>query len=181
MTYITALLSLVVAVIVDTAWVAVFRAKPVGKFNVLRKGEALFQFSSTTGDFSIFPKERRLEVREGKSKRIVQFSELKGMEYRVNESYALVQELFFGYDITDSLARYQDSVEWFSIAVVTHDNIRIPLFLSGQYTQREFLMSWYIELQSRALERLGLLKDVQAQSRQAMELLRSKLGDLQLI
>ncbi len=142
MTYFSALLSLLFAALADTAWVALFRAKPVGKFQVIRQGEALFQFTSTTGTFSVFPKERRLEMKDGNRKRSVNFSDLKGLEYRANQSYALLQEFFFGFDLTDSLARYQDTVDWFSIAVVTYDNQRIPLFLSGQYTQREFLISW---------------------------------------
>jgi hypothetical protein len=181
MTVVSSLLALLVAILVDTAWVALFRAKPVGKFKVVRRGESLFQFESTTGTFSVFPKERRLEVKDGNGKRVVKFSELKGMEYRVNESYALVQELFFGYDLTDTLARYQDTVDWFSVAVVTEDDKRIPLFLSGQYTQREFLLSWYIEAQSWLLDKLGLLTDVEAQSREAMDLLRTKLGNLRLL
>ena len=181
MTYLSAFLSLLVAALVDTAWVALFRSKPVGKFQVIREGEALFQFTSTTGTFSIFPKERRLEVREGNTRRSVSFSDLKGMEYRVNENYALLQELFFGFDLTDTLARYQDTVDWFSISVLTHDNKRIPVFLSGQYTQREFLLAWYIEFQSQLLEKLGFLTDVEAQSRQAMGMLRVKLGNLPLL
>jgi hypothetical protein len=181
MNYASALLALAAAVIVDTAWVALFRAQPVGKFKVTRRGTALFQFTTTLGNCTIYPKAKRLEFDGSKGRITVAFADIKNLEYRVDEQYALIQELFFGYDFTDTLARSQDSVHWFSIAVVTHDRRKIPLYLSGQYVRREFLLEWYIELQSLVLEKLGLLTDVEEQSREAMELLRSQLGDPRLL
>jgi hypothetical protein len=38
-------------------------------------------------------------------------------------------------------------------------------------------MGWYIDLQSALLSRLGLLKDAEAESRDACELIRSRLGN----
>ena len=181
MNYASALLALAAAIVIDTAWVALFRAQPVGKFHVNRRGTALFQFTTTLGNCTIYPKAGRLEFNGSKGKLTVAFADIKGLEYRVNERYALIQELFFGYDFTDTLARYQDSVYWFSIAVVTHQNTRIPVYLSGQYVQREFFLDWYIELQSLLLEKLGLLTDVEEQSREAMELIRGQLGDPRLL
>ncbi len=181
MTYISALLSIAVAIVIDTAWVAVFRARPVGKFKVTRRGEAVFQFLTTVGQFTIYSKEERFDFKDGKTQASLPFAHIKGLEYRVNASYALIEELFFGYNLTDFLAKYQDTIEWFSVAVVTHQNKRIPLYVSGQYTQREFLLSWYIELQSWLLTKLGLLTNVEGQSHETMELLRSKLGNPPLL
>jgi hypothetical protein len=89
--------------------------------------------------------------------------------------------MFFGYNLTDLLPRYHDTVEWLAIAAVTHDGKRIPLFLSGRYQQREFLLGWYIELQERLLGRIGLLKDVEAQSRTALAAIGAHLGNPKLL
>lgn len=169
-------LLLVVGAALDTAWVALFRAQPVGKFKVTRDGSAIFQFDSNLGSFTILPREGRLSFRDRGALRAVERSEIRGLEYRMHESGALLQELFFGFDLTDLLERYRDTVEWFSLTVVTHDGQRIPLFASGQYRQREFLMGWYIDAQTALLDWLGLLTDVEQQSRQAMETIRARLG-----
>lgn len=174
-------LAAVVAVALDTLWVALFRTGAMGKFKVVRDGSAIFQFESDSGSFSILPKEGRLSYKTTQSSGSLSRAEIKGLEFRVRESVAIVQELFFGLDVSDLLARYMDTVDWFSIAVVTNDGRRIPLFLSGQYTRREFLMTWYIELQARLLEYIGVVKDVEAQSRTTMELLRAKLGGPRLL
>jgi hypothetical protein len=105
------------------------------------------------------------------------FDEVDGIEYRAVERNALLGEWFFGFDITDFMGRYRDTREWFSIAVVAHGGRRIPLYLGSRYQRREFLMGWYIDLQSALLSRLGLLKDAEAESRDACELIRSRLGN----
>jgi hypothetical protein len=38
-------------------------------------------------------------------------------------------------------------------------------------------MGWYIDLQCALLSRLGLLRDTEAESREAYELIRSRLGN----
>jgi hypothetical protein len=165
-----------VAVLIDTAWVAVFRARPVGKFQVVRDTADTFSFLSNHGTFTSSQRTQTLSYVLGKQRGALKFSEVKGIEYRVNEEYALLEELFFGFDWTDLLSQYRDTVDWFSIAVVAVDGRRIPLYLSGRYTQREFLHGWYIELQGAFLARLGLLTDVEAQSREALETLQARLG-----
>ena len=49
-------LAAVAAVALDTLWVALFRAGPMGKFKVVRDGSAIFQFESDSGSFSFLPK-----------------------------------------------------------------------------------------------------------------------------
>ena len=171
----------VLAIVIDTVWVALFRAQPVGKFKVLRDGDAVFQFQTDLGWFTILPKEGKLNFKGSNGNGSVVRADLKGLEFRVNESIAVMQELFFGLNGTDLLARYMDTVDWFSLTAVTVDGRRIPLYLSGQYTPREFLLSWYIELQATVLRRLGLLVDVEEQSRQVMETVCDKLGRPRLL
>lgn len=182
MTTVLALVLLVaVAVVLDTVWVALFRAQPVGRFKVLLDGEAVFQFRTELGSFSILPKEGRLHFKGPRGAGTVEHHELKGLEYRVHESYALVQELFFGLDLSDLWPKYADTVDWFSLTAVTLDGRRIPLYLSGQYTRREFLMGWYIDLQAAFLRRAGWLVDVEEQSRQVMERVAARLGHPRLL
>lgn len=57
----------------------------------------------------------------------------------------------------------------------THDGQRVPPYLSGQYRPREFMFGWYIELQAALLSRLGLLADVEARSREVLELIQDRL------
>jgi hypothetical protein len=175
------LITIALAILVDTAWVALFRARPVGKFKVLRDTADTFSFLSNRGTFSVSQRSQTLNYALGKSRGSVKFSDIKGVEYRVSEKYALLEELVFGFDWTDLLSQYQDTVEWFSIGVVTTDGRRIPLYLSGQYTPREFLLGWYIDLQATVLSSVGLLKDVEEQSRSALELVQARLGSPRLL
>ena len=86
-------------------------------------------------------------------------------------------ELFFGFNLTDFMGRYRDTREWFSIAAVARGGQRIPLYLGSRYQRREFLMGWYIDLQSALLSRMGLLRDAESESREAYELIRSRLDN----
>jgi hypothetical protein len=175
------LFALALGVIVDTVWVALFRAQPVGRYKVTHRGEALFQADTSTGKLRILSKEGRLEVEVKGRSTVLPFAEIAGMEYRVHEHDALLQEFFFGFGLADWWARYRDTVEWFSIAIISTSGQRVLLYVSGQYTQREFLMEWYIELQTWLLTRLGVLVDVEAQSRAAMEEIRGLLKHPRLL
>jgi hypothetical protein len=111
----------------------------------------------------------------------VPLAAIKGIEYHAQVKYAFLQELFFGLDLTDLLPRYHDTVEWFSVTVVTLEGERIPLYLGGRYCPREFLMTWYIELQAAFLERLGLLPDAETESREMLEVVQARLGNPRLV
>ena len=175
-------LAVLCGLLFDAAWVALlFRMRRVGTFKVLRETGAMFGFVSSTGTFVASREAGSLTVVQGKSRATLKFSEIKGLEYRVNEKYALLEEFFFGLDLTDLLARYQDTVEWFSIALITQDGKRIPLYLSGQYQQREFLMGWYIEHQARVLAHLGFITNVEDQSRNALRLIQANFGNPRLL
>lgn len=177
MSFTACVLAAVVAFVADTAWVAFFRARPVGRFKVLRDDDAMFSFATNTGTFSANQRAHVLGYTKGARRGSVKFSDIRGIEYRFNAQYAVLEELFFGLNFTDLLPRYQDTVEWFAIAAVTHERKRIPLFVSGSYQQREFLLGWYIALQAWILTRLGLLKDVEEQSRTALDTIRAHIGN----
>jgi len=175
------LLCLVLPIVADTAWVALFRAKPAGRFKVSRESDDEIGFSSSTGIFVIKSAARTLAYASGRQRGVLSFDEIKGLEYRADEHYALLAELFFGFDGTDLLPRYRDTVDWYSIAVLATDGRRIPLFLSGEYQPREFLLGWYIELQAALLSRIGLLTDVEEQGWQALAAIQSHMPGVRLL
>ncbi|MFN6994423.1 MAG: hypothetical protein ACK4PH_09480 [Aquincola tertiaricarbonis] len=175
------LLGLAFAVLADTFWVVVFRAQPVGRFKRVLQGTALVRIEGSAGAILIYPRERRLEVQHRGRRHRLAFDDIRGLEYRVEERPAWLQELFFGLDITDLLSRYQDTVDWFSIALLTHGGERVPLYLSGRWQRREFALGWYIDAQQAVLQRLGLMADVERRSRDALDTLRRHLGDPPLL
>jgi hypothetical protein len=174
-------LALVAGFAIDTAFVALFHAYKAGKFEVLRDDAEVCSIVSGTGRFNAYPAQRKLGWTIGAQRGTLAFDEIDGIEYRADERHALLSELFFGYDLADFLERYRDSREWFSIAVVARGGRRIPLYLGSRWQRREFLMGWYIALQSALLERLGLLRDAERESREACERIRARLGGVPLL
>ena len=177
MTFLLLLLALLAGFAIDTAFVALFHAHKAGKFEILRDDGEAFSFVSDTGRFNAYPGQRKLGYTVGAQRGTLAFDEMDGIEYRAEERHALLAELFFGFNLTDVMGRYRDTREWFSIAVVARGGQRIPLYLGSSWQRREFLMGWYIDLQSALLSRLGLLKDAEAESREACERIRSRLGN----
>lgn len=172
------LLVLAAGFAIDTAFVALFRAHKAGKFEVVRDDAGMFGFVTDTGRFNVYPGQHKLGYTIGAQRGTLAFDQIDGIEYRAEERHALLAELFFGFDLTDFMGRYRDTREWFSIAVVARGGQRIPLYLGSRYQRREFLMGWYIDLQCALLSRLGLLRDAETESREAYELIRSRLGNL---
>ena len=181
MSIIAILVSVIAFVVLDTIWLALFRVLPLGKFRVLSSADSLFSFKTNVGAFSANQERHTFVYSMSEQRGSVPFSAIKGLEYRVDVKYAYLQELFFGFDLTDLLERYRDTVEWFSITLVTLDGKRIPLYLSGEYCPREFFASWYIELQASLLQKFGIIQDVEMQSRAALDLIRTNLGEPQLV
>lgn len=181
MTFFVLIFALLAGFAIDTAFVALFQAHKAGKFEVVRNDGEVLGFVSDTGRFNVYPGQRKLGYTVGAQRGTLEFDELSGIEYRAEERHALLAELFFGFDLTDFMGRYRDTREWFSIAVATRDGRRIPLYLGSRYQRREFLMGWYIELQAALLSRLGLLRDAEAESRDAYELIRGQLGGLRAL
>lgn len=177
------LMALVIAVgvLIDTFWVALFRVTPQGKFRVSVDNPSSFSFLTRLGAFSVDRGKSVLSFVTGRRKGRLPLSDIKGLEYRAQVKAATLQELFFGLDLTDALSAYRDTIDWYSISAVTTKDERIPIYLGGQYQPREFLLTWYIDLQARWLERMGLVHDEAAESRAALSVIQRQLGNVQLI
>jgi hypothetical protein len=170
-----------VGVVLDTFWLAAFRATPQGKFKVSVNNSSSFSFVTKLGGFSVDRGKQALSFAVAGRRGLLALSEIKGLEYRARVEAATIQELFLGLDLTDVFSRYRDTIEWYSISAVTTKQERIPIYLGGEYQRREFLMTWYIDLQTALLEKLGVSHDEGAESRKALGVIQQQLGNVQLI
>lgn len=151
------------------------RAYKSGKFEVVRDDDQAFSFVSSTGNFNIYPSRKLLGYDLKTGRGTLSFDELAGIEYRVEERDASFSALFFGSFFT---GQYATTREWFCINVATHDGPRFPLYLGNRLEPRHPLMGWLFALETAMLTRFGLLKDTEVESREAYELIRSRLGNL---
>lgn len=155
------LLSLVVVgVIADYIFVAIFRGMKKSKFIVTENSEKAFSFETAAGGFRIDRAKRELSYAVLGVRRSVPLDELARLKFGYADKSALLQEIFFGYELTDALSAYQDSNHWYTVQISTKQGDSIPLFTAGQYEPREFFLGWYIRLQEAILEKLGLFHDV---------------------
>jgi hypothetical protein len=171
----------IVGVVLDTLWVAVFRVTPQGKFKISVNNPSSFSFLTTLGGFSVDRGKQTLSFALAGRRGLLPLAELKGLEYRARVQAATVQDLFLGFDLTDVLPAYQDTIEWYSISAVTTKGERIPIYVGGEYQQREFLMKWYIDRQAALLNELGVSHDEAAESRNALSVIQRELGNVPLI
>lgn len=172
---------ILLSVLADTVWTALFRAGPVGRFKIIHESGSEIRFTSSTGNFVVNRDSRTLRFSCGRDRGVLRFDEIRKLEYHVDERYALLAQLFVGLNRSSLLDRYHDTVDWFSITVLTLDGRRIPLFLSGQYQPREFLLGWYIDLQAELLEYLGLMVDVEKQGRAALDAIQARMPGIGLL
>ena len=147
-------------ILLDFLYVAFFRRLKKGRYRLYSDTPDLFEFSTDAGGFAIDRTRGEFRYATPEGRGSVPLDSIEKLEFGLVRNYALLQEIFFGFDITDFLPRYQDSDYWYSIAARTVHGERIPLFIAGQYKQREFLLTWYINLQQRVLEALGVFVDV---------------------
>src|SRR5207247_3236821 len=100
---------IVVSVVFDTIWVAIFRAMPSGTFKVLLDNSSSFRFTTNAGSFSVDHSSQtlnyslqdhssqvlKLNYSIQKNRGTVPLAAIQGIEYRAQVKHALLQELFF--------------------------------------------------------------------------------------
>jgi hypothetical protein len=150
----------VVGVVADYIFTAYFRRLKKATFVVTQDTPQQYAFQSDVGGFRIDRDARKVFYAVGGKRAKVSFDEIKRLKLAYADNSALFEELFFGFDVTDLMGRYQDSNHWYTIQLELVDGSRIPLFTAGQHQPREFLLGWYITLQERLLERFGAFRDV---------------------
>jgi len=155
-------------------FVGLWAARPQGRFKVRADTPERFVFSSSCGEFTLHHGSGTLAWVHKGQRASTKLADVRGFDYLVNEEADWMGEFLFGFDFTDLWDRYRDSVEWHEIAIITSPQGRVPLFRSGRLQQREFLMTWFFNLQEQLLIALGLLHDVDRQSRETLVLLKQR-------
>ena len=163
------LIWILILLLIDFLFVAFFRRLKKGHYKVHADTAEVFEFSTDVGGYAIDRADRIFRYTSSESRGSIPLDEVEKLEFGLVEKYPLLQEWLFGFNLTDLMRRYQDSDYWSSITVRTTEGQHIPIYLGGQYKQREFLLTWYIDLQQRLLERLGVFVDVHDWSRAAVD------------
>jgi hypothetical protein len=170
------LFTLLGAVALSLGFVALWARRPQGRFKVRVDTPERFVFSSNCGEFTLHHGSGTLAwIIDGRGAS-TKLADIKGFDYLANDEADWAGEFLFGFDFTDLWGRYRDTVEWYEIAIVTSPQGRVPVFRSGRLQQREFLATWFFNLQERLLIAIGVLHDVERQARETLELLESRFG-----
>lgn len=157
-------------------FVALWAKRPQGRFKVRVDDAERFVFSSNCGEFSLHHGSGTLAWRQDGKTASTKLADIRGFDYLANEEADWAGEFLFGFDFTDMWGQYRDTVEWHEIAIVTSPQGRVPVFRSGRLQQREFLSTWFFNLQERLLVAIGVLVDVDKQARETLDLLQSRFG-----
>lgn len=161
-----------VGVIVDYLLVAFFRGMKKSRFIVTENSDRTYAFQTDIGGFRIDRENKTLNFAVLGDRKTVPLSDLARLKFGYADKSALLQEVFFGFNLTDLMSPYQDSNHWYTIHLVTKNGKPIPIFTAGQYEPREFMLTWYVRLQERILERLGFFHDVHDYSRLVLDELK---------
>ncbi|MDJ0708823.1 MAG: hypothetical protein QNJ14_00465 [Woeseiaceae bacterium] len=160
---------IVVGVVVDYFFVAVFRGLKRAKFTVTEDSPSNYSFLTDVGGYRIDRQARTLSYAISGKRSVVSLDDLKRLKYGYLDKSAFMAEVFFGFDLTDFFGPYQDINHWYEIHLETVSGEKIPLFTAGQYQPREFLLTWYITLQQSILEKMGFFHDVHEYSHRVLD------------
>ena len=163
------LIWILILILLDFLFVAFFRRLKKGHYKVHADTSEAFEFSTDVGGYAIDRAERVFRYTTPETRGTIPLDDVQKLEFGLVEKYPFLKEWFFGFNLTDMMRRYQDSDYWYSITILTAEGKHIPVYLGGQYKQREFLLTWYINLQQRLLEMLGAFVDVHDWSRAVVD------------
>jgi hypothetical protein len=140
------------------------------KFQIIADTESQFVFETNLGRFRL-DREKKAVVLPGGDGTVttIPFTEIKKLDFGLAREWAFGAELWFGLGFTDLLKQYQDTNEWYGVALVLHSGKRVPIYAAGQLVRREFLMEWWLQIQRALLARFGLYRDVGETSRAVLE------------
>lgn len=149
----------IIAIALDTLFVAYFRRLKQGQFNVTLDIPSLYRFETDLGKFQINRKHGRIDYVAKNRARHCPLSDVERIEFTSSKEHAFFEELLFGYDLTDLFEAYRDTIDNYVILVHRKNALSFPVFTATQYKKRDFWMGWYITLQEDLLERMGLFRN----------------------
>ena len=158
-------------------WMAVYRQKYKGKFNVTldtsEKYNVITDLGTTVIDYGL----KQVSL-PGRPRKIISLEEIRGIRFSHDADWALATEKAFGINVAEPSARFSslDRMHWYTIKLVTSENDEIPMFIVGEYEPKAFVPAWVISIEIYLLERLGLMPDVNAYAREKLNILVAKLS-----
>jgi len=161
---------------VSLCWFVLMAKRPYGRFEVNVDTRERFAFRSNCGDFSLHHPSGTLTWTHKGKRASTKLVDIRGFDYLANDEEDWIGELIWGFDLTDMWPGYRDTIEWHEIAILTSPQGRVPVFRTGRVQRREFLFTWLMNFQERLLIRVGVLRDVEQQSREALSLLEQRFG-----
>jgi len=167
------IVAIVVTVVLgQLGWAALYRPRK-GRFRIRDQAPGWFSFRTDFGEFTIDGRRGLLLVVTRKDKKAVSLADIRRLQYRFRETEAVLEELLGGMDIWDFTKKYRDVIGWYEISAVLSDGKRIPIYVIGQYEPREPLSGWWFEIQKALLAKVGLVKDVEEESRAVLQQLQA--------
>ncbi|MEH3086927.1 MAG: hypothetical protein PGN26_10415 [Xylophilus ampelinus] len=159
----------------DSLMVTIVHRQALGKFAVVSDWGRMLAFESATGSFRVRSDLRRLEYAMNGIQGAMDFAEIALLEHAVIPKDADLGQFLLDPGMDEHWRDERDSIDWHVISAVGAGGEKIPLFRSGRYHRRKHLHGLYTELQVGLLQSLGLLVDVEAQCRDILERLRSRM------
>ena len=147
-------------ILADVAMLVFMYRQKKGRFKVLQDDSRRFRFLSNFGDITLDGNTRTVAITSRKKALSVPFDQIQRLDYRMESSTALVEEIWNGLDLWDLTETYRDVNNWFQLSVVLSNGQKIPLYVVGQYEPKELWSEWWFELQRSLLHMVGLFKDV---------------------
>ncbi len=105
----------------------------------------------------------------------IPFNDITGLKLATSEESALGMEFLGGFDITDLLSKYRDKIVWNNIYLRIASENDLLIYSVGQYLPKEFLLTWWIDLQASILKRFGLFHTLNAVTASALAEIQSAL------
>jgi hypothetical protein len=175
------LAAVLLAFMLDSVLVALVHRHVQGRFLVTTDTHRILTFMFDIGTFTLRQDLQELQCGQGPDRRILRFQDIEALEVTRTSHPALAAELLLGMDVPDLWPRYRDSIEWQVIAVVSHSGKRMPVFRTGQYHRRKYLHAFYLEMQLVCLESLGLVTDIDARGRAALERIGARMNQPRVV
>ena len=165
-----------VGVALNVAWVAYTRRIRLGKLSILSSSNTV-RMTTNLGLMKFDGENQAIAYVYKDQRGSITFADVIGLSFEAAEESAFALEFLNGFDLTDLLPQYKDSIVWRNIYLQTRDGNRLLIFSAGQYIPREFLLTWFLNLQARMLSAMGLYQDVDDVAQAALDEIQMALKD----
>lgn len=157
------------ALLGSLAWSVLLRRPRRGTYRVLHAGETIYGFRTDMNEFRIDHRQQTITVLSRKRPRTIAIADIRAVRLGYREDWAAMEEWLNGFDLTDLLQDYRDRLCWTTIDLELDRGPDIAIYAIGEYQEREFLWTWFIDGMTRLYARWGWIPDVDARAQQALD------------